>query len=267
MTKICGIGLGKRDGAEEYHSRVFDVGLPTAIRSAAEQILASGKILGGLGVIENAYHDTARLVGVRLENFFEHEAQLLQEAKQLMPRLPLDQLHVLFCDQMGKNVSGTGLDTNIIGRSVRGYRDTEAWQEDMPVIRRIAVNDVTVESDGNATGLGLIDFITARFHQHIDYYVTSMNVLISKSVPCGKTPLVMRNTEQMLAWAIKSSGGNNEEPCVVYIRDTLDLSNMLVSEACVPLLENRDGLEVLPEAAQPLEFDEEGYIRSPFLSP
>ena len=264
LTKICGIGLGKRDGAEEIHGNLFAIGLGASIRSAAEKIVAHGKILGGLGILENAYHETARLVGVPIENLFEREEALLVEARQLMPRLPLDDIHVLLCDQMGKNISGSGLDTNVIGRSVRGYLDTESWEEDMPVIRRIAVNDLTPESDGNATGVGFVDMITERFHQKIDLYPTAINTLTSCGPNGAKIPLAFRSTEQMLAWAIKSCGRDSNNPRVVYIRDTLNLSEILVSEACLPLLEGKKGVQVVGDLA-PLEFDSEGYVRSPFV--
>ena len=116
LTKIAAIGLGKLQGATSYHNRVFDLGLGNALRSATAKILETGKIIGGLGILENAYHETAKLVGVRAETLFEEEEELLTEARGLMGRLPFLELDVLLCDRMGKNISGAGLDTNITGR-------------------------------------------------------------------------------------------------------------------------------------------------------
>jgi len=131
LTKICAIGLGKYEGAEECHGHLYDIGLGEAIRIAAARIVSSGKILGGLAILENAYHETARMEAVPVEGLFAREEGLLEEARGLMGRLPLQELDVLICERMGKNISGAGLDTNIIGRSVYGYfpgsRGRRAW--------------------------------------------------------------------------------------------------------------------------------------------
>lgn len=263
LSKICGIGLGKREGAEEYHGHLFGLGLGEAIRSAAERVAASGKIIGGLGILENAYHDTAKLAGVRTEELLDREPALLKEAKLLMPRLPLDDIHVLLCDRMGKNISGCGLDTNIIGRSVRGYQDVSSWCEGMPVIRRIVVEDLTEESDGNATAMGLVDFITRRFYEKIDYYATAMNCFVSCGPQSGKTPFVLSCTKDALAWAIQTCGRERRAPKVVYIRDTLHLSDLLVSEHCLPELRDNASITIVSDAQQ-MPFAADGYIRSPF---
>ena len=263
LVKICGIGLGKLDGAAEYHSHLFTVGLGQAIKDAAELVFAKGVIVGGLGIIENAYHETASLVGVPVDSFFEQEAKLLREARSLMPKVPVAKVHVLLADQMGKNISGSGMDTNIINRSVRGFQDVSGWQPSGPIIRRIVVNDLTDESDGNAVGMGMVDFITERFHNRIDYYVTSINGFTSCGPHNVKTPVVLKNTREALAIAIETCGKDKLAPKVVYIRDTLSPTALFVSEACLPELEGRDGVEGVTKP-QTREVNSERYIVRPW---
>jgi hypothetical protein len=264
LTKICAIGLGKYDGSREIHRHLFSLGLGQAIRSVAGKLLETGRILGGVGILENAYHETARVVGVPARDLFEAEERLLDEARGLMGRLPLGEIDVLVCDRLGKNISGTGLDTNIIGRSVYGYTHGQAWCEDMPRILRVAVMDVSDESDGNAVGMGLVDFVPERFIRRVDHDVTRLNALTSCSPTGAKTPVVLPDDRAVLLAAIQTSPLRPEGPRVVYIRDTLELEHVLVSESCRPLVEGREGIEVVSDPA-PLRFDEEGRLQSPFV--
>lgn len=263
LTKICAIGLGKLDGAREIHRNLFTLGLGGAIRGVTEKIVGSGKILGGLAILENAYHETARIVGVSMDRFFETEAELLDEARGLMGRLPLDEVDVLVCDRMGKNISGAGLDTNITGRSVYGYQAGTAWCEGMPRILRIVVRDLSDESDGNGVGMGLVDFVPARFEKRVDRHVTTLNALTSCAPASARMPLVFPTDRDAIETALRTSPLRPEGPHAVYVRDTLELENVLVSEGARPLLEDRDGIEVVSEPA-PLSFDDEGGLASPF---
>lgn len=263
LAKICAIGLGKLDGATHYHTHIFDMGLGAAIRSAAERIVSTGKIIGGIAILENAYHETARVAGVTADGFFRQEEALLDEARGLMGRLPIEEIDVLFCDRMGKNISGAGLDTNIIGRTVYGYLQGKPWQEGMPRVCRIAVSDLTEESDGNAVGMGMVEFITERFHRKIDYHVTTLNAVAASSPLGARTPVVLPNDREVLTSAIATSKRRRNGPHVAYIRDTLELENVYLSEACLPLVSGKDGLEVLSEPTS-LAFDDEGYLVSPF---
>jgi hypothetical protein len=263
LAKICAIGLGKYDGAREIHRHLFTLGLGSTIREVAEVLLGTGRILGGLAILENAYHETARVAGVPARAMLEAEQKLLAEARRLMGRLPLDEIDVLLCDRLGKNISGTGLDTNIVGRSIYGYTPGEPWCEGMPRILRIAVMDLSDESDGNAVGMGLVDLVPERFLRRVDHEVTRMNSLTSCSPAGAKTPVVLPDDRQAVLAAIGTSRLRAEGPRVVYVRDTLELENVLVSEACRPLVEGREGIEVLSGPA-PLRFDEGGRLLSPF---
>ncbi len=263
LAKLCAIGLGKYDGAREIHRHLFTVGLGEAIRGVAEKMVATGRILGGLALLENAYHETARVVGVPAQALFETEERLLVEARRLMGRLPLEEIDVLVCDRLGKNISGAGLDTNVIGRSVYGYVAGQPWREGMARILRIAVMDLSDESDGNAVGMGLVDFVPERFAKRVDHGVTRLNALTSCCPTSAKTPVVLADDREAIRAAIRTSPIRSEGPRVVYVRDTLELEHVLVSEACRPLVEGREGIEIVSGPA-PLRFDGRGRLRSPF---
>lgn len=263
LTKICAIGLGKYDGAQEYHSHIFDIGLGNAIEAAARRIVSTGKILGGLGILENAYHETAKIAGVPLQGFFEHEQSLLEEARRLMGSLPISEIDVLLCDRMGKNISGAGLDTNIIGRGVYGYIQGQAWQPWMPVICRVVVRDLSEESDGNAVGMGMVDFVPERFVRRVNHAITTLNAVTACSPVNARTPVVVKNDVEAILTALKTCQRRPEGPRVVYVRDTLELEDVYLSEACLPLLAARPEIKVISGPA-PLKVDADGGVVSPF---
>jgi hypothetical protein len=263
LAKICAIGLGKYEGAREIHRHLFTLGLGPTIRGVAEKLVETGRVLGGLAILENAYHETAKVVGVPARGLFEAEEALLVEARRLMGRLPLDELDILVCDRLGKNISGTGLDTNIVGRSIYGYTPGLPWCDGMPRILRVAVMDLSDESDGNAVGMGLVDFVPERFVRRVDHEVTRLNALTSCSPAGAKTPVVLPDDREAILAAIRTSPLRAGGPRIVYVRDTLELELALVSEACRPLVEGRDGMEVVSGPA-PLRFDPEGRLLSPF---
>ena len=264
LTKICAIGLGKYDGARAIHRHLLTLGLGAAIREVAELLVATGKVLGGIGILENAYHETARIVGVSAGALFETEERLLVEARGLMGRLPLrDEVDVLVCDRLGKNVSGTGLDTNVTGRSVYGYTPGTAWCEGMPRIMRIVVMDVSDESDGNAVGMGQVDLVPERFAKRVDHRVTTLNALTSCAPTAARMPVVLPDDREAILAAIRTSPLRAEGPRVVYVRDTLELEHVWVSEACRPLVEAREDVEIVA-GPEPLRFDDQGRLLSPF---
>ena len=263
LAKMAAIGLGKWDGAQEIHSHLFTLGLGETILSVAKEIVATGKIIGGVAILENAYHETAKVVGVSIDGFFDQEAVLLKEARDLMGRLPLEEIDVLLCDRIGKNISGTGLDTNIIGRSVYGYVPGTSWIEGMPRIRRIVVRDLADESEGNGVGMGMAEFVTERFMAKVDRRVTNINSLTACSPHGGRMPMVLANDREALQAAIRTSPIRPTGPRIVYVRDTLALENVFLSESCLPLVEGRENIEILSDP-QEFDFDEEGYVNSPF---
>lgn len=263
LTKISAIGLGKLEGAGAIHGRIFDLGLGRAIREAAEGVLGTGKIIGGLALLENAYHETARIAGVPVDSLFEDEARLLREAYGLMGRLPFLEIDVLAIDRMGKNISGAGNDTNIIGRSVYGYFCGEPWQEGMPGIQRIFVRTLTPESDGNAVGMGLVDFTTPRFLDQVNLGYTQLNAFTSRAPVGARPPIILETDRVALETAVNTCLERPEGAHMVYIRDTLSLEEVYLSAAYLEACRDREDLEILDEP-RPLDFDEQGWLLSPF---
>ncbi len=263
LAKICAIGLGKYDGAQEYHKQIFDIGLGAAIRAAASRVLGTGKIIGGVAILENGYHETARIAGVPAADLLASEEKLLEEARGLMPSLPISELDVLLCDRMGKNISGAGLDTNITGRGVYGYVQGQPWHEGMCGIYRIVVRDLSEESDGNGVGMGSVDFATRRFADRLDHHVTMLNAITACAPGNARTPVILETDREALGAAIKSCQRRENGPLVAYVRDTLELENLHLSEACLPLVRGRESLEILGEPTE-FPFDASGNLVSPF---
>lgn len=263
LTKIGAIGLGKLAGAQEYHSHIFGIGLGNAIRSVTARLIETGKIRGGLAILENAYHETARLAGVTLDGWFAQEEALLREAFGLMGRLPIDEIDVLFIDRIGKNISGAGMDTNIIGRGTYGYVAGEPWQPGMPSITRIVLSDLSDESDGNGVGMGMAEYCTRKFFDKVNHRITALNAMTANAPMGARTPVVLDNDREALRAGVRTCARRPEGPLVVYIRDTLSLEDVWLSEACLPLVAGRDGVEVLDEPSA-LGFDDDGNVFSPF---
>jgi len=263
LAKICSIGLGKLEGARECHGRIFDIGLGAAMRSAAARVLASGKILGGVAILENAYHETARIAAVTAADLFAEEELLLREARSLMGKLPLSEIDVLLCEQMGKNISGAGLDTNVIGRSVYGYAQGIPWHPGLPLIRRIVVRDLTAESEGNAVGMGMVDFVPRRFAAKVDSEVTALNAITARSPENARWPIVADTDRECLRLALETAPQREGGALVLHVRDTLELGRVFASEPCLPLLHGREDVEVVGPPA-PLRFESDGSLVSPF---
>ena len=164
---------------------------------------------------------------------------------------------------MGKNISGAGLDTNIIGRGVYGYLQGTPWQPGMPAIYRIVVRDLSPESDGNAVGMGLVEFATERFLKKVNHSVSALNAITACSPVNARTPVILKNDLEALQTAIRTCPRRPGGPLVAYIRDTLALERAYLSEACLPLVERNEDMEVLSKP-EPLKLDGDGNLISPF---
>ncbi|MGC9521927.1 MAG: DUF2088 domain-containing protein [Anaerolineae bacterium] len=243
LVKLSVIGLGKHRQALEIHS--FGVpGLRYHIPWTAEQILASGKIRFGLALVENAYDDTMLVRALGAEAIMEEEPALLDISRANMPRLPVDDIDVLVIDRMGKDISGAGIDPNIIGRNyIRGEAEPAR-----PRIKAITVHDLTDASHGNAVGIGLADVTTRRLFDKIDLHATNENTVTSTFLERGKIPLVAPDDATAYAWARRSCGVL--EPGaerIVRVRDTLHLVDAYVSSAVLAELKGREDIEVVGE--------------------
>jgi hypothetical protein len=258
LAKITAIGMGKHQGAKTIHS--FGTrGLAHWLPQAARLIVQTAPVLGGLAVLENAYDQTARVVAVPAAAIGgEGEAALLAEAKGLMASLPFDDIDVLVVDEIGKNVSGTGMDTNIIGRMmIRGV--TEFGRPD---VRIVVVLDLTEESHGNGSGIGLADVLTLRAARKLDLRATYINGLTSGigGVQRVKLPMFVPSDVDAICAGILCCGqGDPQRVRLVRIKNTLEIGELEVSESLLPAVHAHPRLEVLGAPA-PLALDAEGNL-------
>jgi hypothetical protein len=155
LMKMMLIGLGKHEGAKIYHRAIENYSFDQIVRSVAANVIERCRIVGGLGIVENSFDETMRIQATLPEHIIETDKELLRQAKQLLPRLPFEDIDVLLIDEIGKNISGTGMDTNVLGRK---YNDHVAIGDEVPRIKRIIVRSLTEETHGNATGIGIAEF-------------------------------------------------------------------------------------------------------------
>jgi uncharacterized protein (DUF362 family) len=225
LMKMCVLGLGKHAQALEMH-RLGLAGLRDRLAPAALRVLGTGKILFGLGVVENAREQTALIKALLPDAIAQAEPDLLDLARANMGRLPIEDIDVLIVDRMGKDISGSGVDSNVIGRLlIRGQPEPER-----PDIRSLVVTDLTDATHGNAVGVGFADVITRRLADKIDYRVTNENVITSTFLERGKTPLVAQTSAQAYEIALRSCGlADAGRARVLRVQDTLHLEEVYVS--------------------------------------
>ena len=258
LMKMMAIGLGKQKGANMYHRAFFQYGFEHAIITVSSLMLDSGRVVFGLGLIENAHEHTAKVAAMRPNELIRRERELLVEAKSLMGRLPFDTLDLLVIDWMGKNISGTGMDTNIIGRMMQNFEP----EPEKPAILRIYVRDITEESNGNATGIGLADFTTTRLVEKVDRYATYMNGITGLGPQKSKIPFYYDTDREAIEVALSTIGLTPpEEAKVARVESTLKLATLDVSEAFIEDAKLRSDLEIVGEA-KPFEFNASGNLAS-----
>lgn len=233
LVKMSIIGLGKERLANAIHS--FGIyGLKTLMPQAGRKILETGKVLLGVGIVENAYDQTAIIETLTPAEILVREPVLLDIAKAKLPSFPLNEIDVLMVDQIGKNISGSGMDPNIIGRMrIRGEVEPA-----FPSIKSIVITDLTDVSHGNACGIGLADVATRRLADKVDWDATYMNGVTSGFYEHFMLPIVAQTDKQALEWGIRGSHDPHKPKKLVRITDTLHLDEMYVSE---PALEEVKG--------------------------
>ncbi len=235
LMKMAVIGLGKREGARAVHC--FGIrGLKQMLAPAARHVLSTGRILGGIALIENARHHLLRIRVLRADQIPGEEPSLLELARENMPSLPVEEADVLIIDRMGKDISGTGLDPNVIGR----IRVPGQEEPDRPRIKAIMVATLSERSHGNAVGVGLADVITQSLYDRIDYHATYENVVTSGFLERGKIPLTAPDDQTAFRIALGSCGGVPPgQERVLRIRDTLHLEEVQVSDPVLAGLSGR----------------------------
>ena len=249
LCKMLAIGLGNRRGAETIHAH----DLATTIPAAARVALAEAPVCMGVGLVENAFDRPHRLAVVGPEAFEATDRELLEVARGVLPRLPLDRLDLLVIDRMGKNVSGTGMDPNVIGM---WRRFPELPHE--PDYRWLAVLGLTEQSHGNAVGIGMADLTSRKLTDDIDPVPTYANVLTSMAVGMAKVPLTLPNDRECVAMGLSLAKRSSLEPLrVARIASTMELETFWLSEAALPDLP--ESCEVVAGGAS-FDFGKDGSI-------
>ena len=229
LMKMMTIGLGKQKGAETVH-RYQSEGYHKLIPAAARLIVKKAPIVGGLAIVENAYLEIATVKALKPEEIEEEEMKLLEKAKDLMGRLPFKEIDVLVVDEMGKNISGLGMDTNVTGRIWMVMPDEKDPRA--PKIRRIVVLGLAEKSHGNATGLGLADITTKRVVSKIDYDTTFVNCLTGTWPELARIPPFLPNDRDAIRMGVRTCGPIDPEKAkIVRIKNTLRLDRMWISES------------------------------------
>ena len=256
LFKMMAIGLGKFAGAQRYHTYAYKLGLEHIIRSVGRQVLKSGKILGGLAVLEDANHNTAQLNAVPVEDMERVEEELLALVKSWMGRIPMP-LDILILDEMGKNISGAGMDTKVVNRSV--YGESNPWPDEHRM-ERIFVRDLSTTSYGNAAGVGMADVIHDRLFKKIDWNPTWINSLTASTPAAIRTPIHFPSDRECLERIAPTVGKVNlSDVTYGWFKNTMELGFMKLSENLRDQIRKNPMLEILGPA-EDLEFDEAGNV-------
>jgi len=239
--KMIAIGLGKRHQAVEIHRHGVR-GLREIVPEVAKRVLVQSKLILGIGIVENAYEEIADVRAIPASDIPSEDSALLEYSRGLMPGLPVEELDVLIVDRMGKDISGVGLDTNVIGRvGIRGEPDPER-----PRIKIIIARDLTAASHGNALGIGLADITTRRLYEKIDFETMYENLYASSFLERGKIPIIAESDEQALSFALRACPGLDPTRLrAIRIRSTLRLDLLYASAPVIDELQGRPDTEVL----------------------
>ena len=253
LMKMIAIGVGKQLGADFCHRMGFGR-MADNIPAIAKMTIARKNIVCAVGILENAFHETARIEIMRGTDIERREPELLKEASLLSPRLFFDQLDVLIFDEIGKDIAGTGFDTCIAGRYHTPFRTGG------PQITRILALDLTEASHGNANGVGILDFTTRRLYEKFRPEHTYPNSLTSTVPQSVKIPMVLKNDRQAIQAAVKTCNVEDRDAVrLVRVKNTVALETIWVSEILTPYCEQHSNLEVLGPAA-PFAFQEDGNL-------
>ena len=251
LMKMMAIGMGKHKGAAYYHKAGVQFTFPKIIRDAARIVLQQAPVICAVGIVENGYGQTARIATLKPDEIESSEEQLLSLSKKMMAHLPFNEIDLLIVDEMGKNISGVGIDPNITGRN----RDLLGVFDHPAQIKHIFVRDLTDQSKGNAIGIGLADITTKRLVDKIDYGVTYKNCITALSLEKAAVPMYFGNDRQAIEVALDSIGLiPSPSSKIVRIKNTLQLDIVGVSETYLEALRQRSDVEIIGDP-EPMAFD------------
>jgi len=253
ISKILVVGLGKRDGAESIHS-LGVYGLKNIIPKAAELIIEKTPVIQGIGILENGYDQTMDIVFCTPEDILDTDKKLLNKCKQVFPSLPCDKIDVAIVQEMGKNISGTGMDTNIIGRlGINGEEDSAK-----PDISKLVVLDITDPSHGNALGVGLSDVTTTNLVNKINLRDTYANTITSTFLNRAKIPIYVDTEKEAIEIAVKTCWQINQQKLrLLIMKNTLELEYLYVSETIWEEIKNDTNIAAMGNW-ETLDFDNNG---------
>ena len=258
LIKMMVIGMGKPEGAMMVHRLTIKHGFPAVLTEVGSIILKKLPIFFGMGILENPFDETAFVELLNPQQMFEQEKALLKKARGLMPRLPFEQVDILIVDELGKNVSGAGMDTNVIGRC----HSINHQKPKRPRITRIFVRDLTEASHGNACGIGMAEYTTRRLVDKIDYPSTHINSITGMTPENGRVPVFFEQDREALETAHYNSGVFNPKDLrIVWIKNTLELQHFYASQPFLKEARSNPKLEILGKPFD-LPFDENGNLIS-----
>lgn len=241
LMKMITIGLGKQKGAEAAHAFSFKY-MAEHVKEMAKIVIEKVPIIFGIGSLENAYDRPAKIVALPAEDFASKEPELLLEAKALMPKIMFDQIDVLVVDEIGKDISGDGMDPNITGKFATPYASGG------PEITRIAVLGLTEKTHGNANGIGMADMTTQKVMNEIIWEKGYANALTSTVISVIKLPMVLENEELAVKAAIKTCNAFDlDQVRVVRIKNTLEIRDIWISESLIKEAKEMEDIEILSE--------------------
>ena len=246
LCKMVAVGLGKREGAETGHRLGLGEVIVECFRLAQKKV----NIILGVAILENSRDETLDIRVVPPEDFESVDSELLERCRNILLRIPVSEFDILIVDEMGKNISGTGMDTNVIGfwRRFGGEKD--------PDYKTLIVLSLTPESRGNAMGIGLADLTTRRLVDSVDYNATYANAITSQWA-LGRIPITLENDRECLRIALEKHDPGLAR--LVRIKNTLDLEELFVSENLAPSLKTRDDIEIIGKPA-PMQFNSGGFL-------
>jgi hypothetical protein len=258
LMKMMAIGMGKEKGAAYYHKAAVAHTFPKIIRDAARIVLQQAPVACGVGIVENGYGETARIAALKPAQIESSEEKLLVLYKKMTARLPFNEIDLLIVDEMGKNISGVGIDPNITGRN----RDLVGVFDHPVRIKRLFVRDLTEQSKGNAIGIGLADLTTQKLVDKIDYAATYKNCITGISLEKAAVPMHFGNDRQAIEVALGSIGLISPRMSrIVRIQNTLRLDIAGVSEVYVDELRHRSDVDILTDI-EPMGFDDHDNLLS-----
>ncbi len=257
LMKMMLIGLGKHEGAKIYHRAIMNYSFGQIVRSVGRKVLAECNIVAGLAIVENGYDQTALIAAVAANEFEEREKELLVLAKKWMPSLPFDDVDILILDEIGKDISGSGMDTNIVGRK---FTDHLPAEDETPKIKRIIVRGLSKATHGNAAGIGIAEFCRSRVIENMNVEATRINCLTGGHPTGAMFPLSYDTDRDILDRALPTIGLTEPPNAkLMWVRNTLDVAEVECSVAYWEEAQGRSDLEIIVQP-RPLPIGNDGNL-------